>query len=65
MKIFEIKNKNKRTNSLKCGDIIYDIETGYKHKILEVSNVVRYGKNMVRYLVKEGYIYENKIKGAK
>ena len=62
MKLFEIRNKNKSSNSLKYGDIIYDIKTGYKYKVLEVDNVFRYGKNMMRYLVKEGYIYENNIK---
>ena len=62
MKIFEIRNKKKKENSLKVGDFLYDIKTGYRYKILEVDNVFRYGKNMFRYLVKQGYIYENNIK---
>lgn len=62
MKKFEIRNKNKNIYSLDTDDLIYDITTNGKHKILSADLVERRGKHVMRFEVKEGYVYENEIK---
>lgn len=62
MKKFEIRNKNKSIYSLGAGDLIYDVTTNGKHKILSTNLVERRGKHVMRFEVKEGYIYDNEIK---
>ena len=62
MKKFEIRDKNKNIYSLDTDDLIYDITTKGKHKILSADLVERRGKHVMRFEVKEGYVYENQIK---
>lgn len=61
MKKFEIRNKNKNMYSLDTGDLIYDIATNSRHKILSTDLVKRRGKHVMIFEVKEGYVYENEI----
>lgn len=62
MKKFEIRNKNKSIYSLDTGDLIYDVTTNGKYKILSADLVERRGKHVMRFEVKQGYVYENEIK---
>lgn len=50
----------KPVSTLEKGDYLWD--KTYKYKILNVTPVTRYGKNMTRFEVKQGYVYSNKIK---
>lgn len=50
----------KPVSTLETGDYLWD--KTHKCKILNVTPVTRYGKNMTRFEVKQGYVYSNKIK---